>query len=197
MTEMMFPLDFDPTDGETLRTQVENMRRVQQIQQKGDRLMEAMGELYDLRAARDWKGGATNDEKGLVGEIEGLRTDLHRLNGQVAEVEAEAEAANHAQAHAENERRMAEAQAEIEENNRKAKEAWEKEQKEAEKRNEEAQAALRVEEDEADRTVPESIHSDEGTEHASEPAEMDMRDLDDVPKGNFFAMDQAGPDEQE
>jgi len=197
MTDMKFPLDFDPTDSETLRKQVEVARTVHQLQQKGDRLFEAMNELYDLRDARGWKGGVTNEEKALVGEIEGLRTDIHRLNGVVEDINAKA----NAEARAEFERKMAE-QAEFVEETDKAKEVWEKEQKEEEKRREEAQAAvlesqatLAVEEHEMDQTVPESIHSDEGTEHASEPAEMDMRDLDDVPQGNYYAMDQ--PDRQD
>jgi len=164
--QMMFPLDFDPSDSDTLREQMETIRRVQQLQEKGDRLMAVMSDLYDLQEARDWKGNPTSDEKALIGEAEGLRTDLHRLNGQVAEINAAAEAALHAETHAQNERRAAQIQEEVEESNRKAQEEWDKEAAEAKKRSEEAQAQLQADtEVEPDFTVPESIHVTDDDHH--------------------------------
>ena len=152
----MSMIDIDPTDSDNtaLRETVEMIRRQETIGQKSVRLSEALGELYDMREARNWKGTATEEEKGLVGEIEGLRSDLNRLIAQVQEEQD-------AKVRELNEKAQAEERAKIEKRNQEA--GVESEAGDA------SPAKLRAEVEEqmaqADYTVPESIHITDNDVH--------------------------------
>lgn len=71
-------LNVDMSDDDALKNAVEVTRNAVEIQQKVMRMEELQGQVYDLRVQRDWSGAATDEEKELVGEIEGLRTDVYR-----------------------------------------------------------------------------------------------------------------------